>query len=259
MQEFHSSINLWPSTERPNLITLEGGSPLVWTMLHPTAKFSRCLTYSWKGHLDNFVPWESAHTNGVERPPLISYARWNIRRSKDLQQPSEGVDKTVGSFYGCHESVATPTQQCWQDLQQQEKPQLFAQLNTSPSSPRGISQHQVASKSKNRVPKSTLDFTASVDMSSSHQFHSMHNQSAKAAATGHHLGAQQSGSSGFTVPPLFPLTEGYQSWNHHRVFSQEPSVKSQKSCYRRTTAIIQRLWDTAWDLTTHRNVKITAF
>jgi len=66
MQEYHSSINLWPSTKWPNLIRLEGGSPLVWTMLHPPATVARCLTYSWNGHLDNFVPWESNQTNGTE-------------------------------------------------------------------------------------------------------------------------------------------------------------------------------------------------
>jgi len=33
------------------------------------------------------------------------------------------------------------------------------------------------------------------------------------------------------------------------------NVKTRKSCYRWTTTVIQQAWNTAWDLTTHRNVE----
>jgi len=224
MQEYHSSINLWPSTKWPNLIRLEGGSPLVWTMLHPPATVARCLTYSWNGHLDNFVPWESNHTNGMERTPLISYARWNIQRSHDLPSPSHGVDESFGSSYGNHESVATFIQQPWQDLQQQEKLQNFVQPIISPRIPQGISQSQVAQKPNVSAP--TLNSTTLAEFSTSHQLPSTYHQSAMAAAIVYCLGAQQSGSSEFAVPPVFLFTKGYQPWNYHRVLSQEPPVKS---------------------------------
>ena len=174
-----------------------------------------------------------------------------------MPSPSHGVDKSFGSSYGNHESVATVIQQPWQDLQQQETPQNLVQPIISPCSPQGISQSQAARKPNDSAP--ILNPTALAEFSTSHQLSSTRHQSAMAAAIVYSLGAQQSGSSGFAVPPVFLFTEGYQPWNYHRVLSQEPPVKSQKSCYHRTTAIIQRLWDTAWDLTTHRNVEIAAF
>jgi len=44
---------------------------------------------------------------------------------------------------------------------------------------------------------------------------------------------------------------------HHPRPSQIQVAKSRKSCCRWTKAIIQQIWDTAWDLTTHRNVEDT--
>jgi len=76
MRGFYSNITLWPSMERHHPTQIEGGSPLMWTMLHPPAAVAWLLTYSWKGHLDNYLPW--ANSNNVVQPPLISYARWNI-------------------------------------------------------------------------------------------------------------------------------------------------------------------------------------
>jgi len=84
-------------------------------------------------------------------------------------------------------------------------------------------------KVKRRKPNDSapiLNPTALAEFSTSHQLSSTCHQSATAAAIVYSLGAQQSGSSGFAVPPVFLFTEGYQPWNYHRVLSQEPPVKS---------------------------------
>jgi len=189
MRRFYLSINLWPSTERQNPI-LEGGSPLVWTMLHPPKIVERCLTYSWKGHLDNFLPWAC-----TEQMPLISYAKWNIQQCPDGLLPLNDANK----------SAVKPTPQSTPDRQQLKKQQMFT---------------------------------------------------ATAAGPEYQLPAQQSSSSGFAEPPPLQSPAGYQHWKYHRPSDQAQQVKSRKSCSRWTTAIIQCLWNTAWDLLTHRNVEI---
>jgi len=87
----YSSLLLWPAQD-PTQMT--GGSPIIWTMLHPPSVATRRLqTYAWNGHMENFMPWTIGQTDGAEvRPPLLSYARWNIRRNTDFNST---IDKTT--------------------------------------------------------------------------------------------------------------------------------------------------------------------
>jgi len=243
MREYYLSTNLWPSTERHNPTMLEGGSPLVWTMLYPPATVARCLTYSWTGHLDNFLPWANDQSKRVTRPPLISYARWNIRRSQDSSPlPPDEANNPLGPFYRSHASVAKATPQHTQELQQPETSHMFVTPIGNPMSPRGISPRQMTQKHHVSAIAST---------SEPHCSSLIRNN--MAAAMGYCL---QSNNPDFEAPPLRQFLEGDRHWNYHRPSRQAQPVKSQKSCSRWTTAIIQRLWDTAWDLVTHRNVEI---
>jgi len=63
---------------------------------------------------------------------------------------------------------------------------------------------------------------------------------------------QQSCKTGSAAP--FATPPAPQHWSSPRLHPA-PVVKSQKSCFWWTRAIIQRKWDTAWDLTTHWNVE----
>ncbi len=81
MRAFYSGIHLWLTDAQKSLIGMEGDSPLIWTVLHPPAAFGRLQTYAWAGHLDNYMPWSPDQTSSVERPPIVSYAHWNIRKS----------------------------------------------------------------------------------------------------------------------------------------------------------------------------------
>jgi len=49
-----------------------------------------------------------------------------------------------------------------------------------------------------------------------------------------------------------------QHWSNPHI-CPEQVVKSQKSCFCWTRAIIKQLWDTAWDLITHQNVESGLF
>jgi len=81
MRAFYSGIHLWPTDAQKSKIGMEGGSPLIWTVLRPPAAFEWLQTYAWAGHLDNYMPWSPDQTSSVEQPPIVSYAHWNIRES----------------------------------------------------------------------------------------------------------------------------------------------------------------------------------
>jgi len=68
---------------------------------------------------------------------------------------------------------------------------------------------------------------------------------------------QQFDDSGPAAPQV-TSTAPWRHWSSQRLHPV-PVVKSRKSCSRWTTALIQRQWDTAWDLTTHRNVESFRF
>jgi len=74
MQKFHSSIQQWPATVQPNSTWTAGGSPLVWTMLYPPLDIAWLQTYTWAGHLDNFMPWTTSNLDCDTWPPLILHA-----------------------------------------------------------------------------------------------------------------------------------------------------------------------------------------
>ncbi len=79
MREFHLSTLLWPSQERQGQTKMEGNSPLIWTVLYPPLAEALCQTYTWNGHLDNYMPWNVKQTGGMQiRPPIILHAQWNI-------------------------------------------------------------------------------------------------------------------------------------------------------------------------------------
>jgi len=78
---FHSSTLLWPSREWNSQTRMEGGLPLIWTMVHPPSAEAWLQTYAWNGHLENYMPWRIGHTEVTARPPIVLHAKWNIWKS----------------------------------------------------------------------------------------------------------------------------------------------------------------------------------
>jgi len=62
MCTFHSSTLLWPSKEWKSQTWMEGGSPLIWTMLYPPPTEGQLQTYMWTGYLENYMPWKIGQT-----------------------------------------------------------------------------------------------------------------------------------------------------------------------------------------------------
>jgi len=110
MQAFHLSSHLWPALVRPNPAGKERHSPLVWTMLYPPLDTARLQTYTWDGHLDNFMPWTASTSDCSTRPPLISHAQWNLQKGSNSQQPRSTETESKGP-YPLQQSLATPPHQ----------------------------------------------------------------------------------------------------------------------------------------------------
>jgi len=73
-----------------------------------------------------------------------------------------------------------------------------------------------------------------------------------AALTAYLLLVQQSSNTEPATQQLLPTPP--RQWRNPGISRVQVGM-SWKSCLRRTMAIIQRRWDMAWDLTTHRNVE----
>jgi len=69
---------------------------------------------------------------------------------------------------------------------------------------------------------------------------------------------QQSSSHGNVTTPITEIPIRLRYGNYQWSLFWVQSMKSQKSCSHWITIIIQQLWDTTWDLTTHWNVEIIA-
>jgi len=288
MRAFHSSKILWPAMESHNSTWIDGDSPIIWTMLHP-ADDERLSTYAWNGHLDNFMPWSQGQPeSATTRPMLISYARWNIRRGLDLpamkssalqqhQIPKKSMASTKGLTFeqkrkipfcsSAQSKVATISNNLW------TRPKTDSVNNMSKLNPgaptrgtrslRGSPAVQKDAQAKRRLYSNQENF-ASVAMSMPDsklpaELTALHRAVPTStivvmAAIMEYLLLSQSFNPGSTASTL--LSAGYRYWNHHRPPSQAQLGKSQTSYFRWITAIIQQAWDTAWDLTTYRNVEI---
>jgi len=291
MLAFHSSNHLWPAMEPHNSTWIEGDSPIIWTMLHPPADDGRLPTYAWNGHLDNFMPWSQGQTESVmTRPMLISYARWNIRRGLDLpamkssalqqhQIPKKSMASTKGLTFeqkrkipfcsSAQSKVATISNNLW------TRPKTDSVDNMSKLNPGAPTRGTRSLRGSPAVQKDaqatrglylnrTQENFASVAMSMPDsklpaELTALHRAVPTStivvmAAILEYLLLSQSFNPGSTASTL--LSAGYRYWNHHRPPSQAQLGKSQTSYFRWITAIIQQAWDTAWDLTTYRNVEI---
>jgi len=221
MQAFYSSMSLWPSKEQHNSSELEGGSPLLWTMLHPPMAETRVKTYAWDGHLDNFMPWKACQTDGATvRPPLISYARWNIRRGTEISMSPVCADNLPGFSHGYHETPETPNKHLSPVDQEYERPQTTNAPNSL---------------------NSTTSIQASILLSS-------------LVAVVVFLLAPLPGDLKFAATLSQTASTRANKWRNQRPLPVVKPAKTRKSCYRWLVAIIQRLWNTAWDLLAHRNV-----
>jgi len=196
------------------------------------------------------MPWSPNQTSAVERPSIISYGHWNIRKSclptmrektaQDsrthqvmlvpslatplLDLPQHGMCKT------CHPSARTPPTQ---------QPMLDHEANGQ------LSKKPLGSfmEAPNPFPPARPHFS--------------HPINPVLMATMVYLFLAQRLSylehmEPYTIPPLC------STWNYvHQ--GQAFAMKFRKSSLRWTRAIIQQLWNIAWDLLAHQNEENTEF
>jgi len=192
------------------------------------------------------MPWKLGQTGGTHgRPPIISHARWNIRRSTVLCSPTNNHHDTPAQtiphssleFQQCEMPKTTglgltapPTQQLDLELQPNE--------STLKISPGFISYAPILTSSALPPTPQLMAVTGTGSM--------------LMAILIYLFMVQQSSTTGPAAPLATPPAPRHQNSPRQHTTSV---VKSQKSCYRWTGAIIQRRWDTAWDLTAHWNVE----
>jgi len=207
---------------------VEGGSPLVWTTLYPPLETARLQTYAWDGHLSNFMPWTARETDLATRPPLISHAMWNFeKKATSLPSPTSTEISEDGS-------------QC-QSQYLVSHPQQFA-LATQLYGGKKLEGPNLAVHKPNLIPRTSMTFPKW--MTSTRLI------LARMVILISILYIWQSNtrsSKKFITSPVNRKLRHPQSSAH--------VVKSWKSCFCWMTEIIKRLWDTAWDLITHRNVE----
>jgi len=232
MRVFHSRKLLWPTMERTGQTQVAGGSPLTWTTLYPPLTDVRLETYAWNGHLANYMPW----TIGPEiaRPPIISHARWNIRRSTSPLA-------TANSPGGTHNHPVTPENPI---LQPPGDSQLYAKSGTpklsakaqSTQQPAHIQSHGLTSKQKSSFARPILHPTAPAPLPKPQPPAPTRHGSVLFAIMIYILLVQHSSTTGPAAQLSNPTAIRHWSYSCVR---PSPVVQTQKSCSRRTMAIIQ--------------------
>jgi len=250
MRAFHSSILLWPFEEWKCKNWMEGDSPLIWTMLHSPSAEVRLQTYTWTGHLENYMPWSDGQTDATVRPSIVSQARWNIRKSTI---PQARVNPSQGPMHTNQAIPEKSTSMSPLDSQQFSIPKipgpLFRALPTQQLAPdlkrKGLLPKNPPSSAA-RVPNTTLPST----VPSSHLIGCKSTSLVLMAIRIYLFLVQQPSKPGPAAPhTMTPVLQHWSNSHPHQVCM----MKIQQSGFRWTVAIIQRLWNTAWDLIAHRN------
>jgi len=250
MRAFHSSILLWLFEEWKRKNRTEGDSPLIWTMLHSPSVEAKLQTYAWTGHLKNYMPWSNGQTDTTVRPPIVSHTRWNIRKSTI---PQARVNPSQGPMHTNQAIPEKSTSMSPLDSQQFSTPKipgpLVRALPTQQLAPnlkrKGVLPKNPPSSAA-RVPNTTLPST----VPSSHSIGCKSTSLVLMAIRIYLFLVQQPSKPGPAAPHT--TTPVLQHWNNSHPH-QVRMMKIQQSGFRWTVAIIQRLWNTAWDLIAHRN------
>jgi len=228
MQSFYLSQPQWPTADQKITLGIEGGSPLVWTMLSPTLATAQLQTYAWDGYLANLMPWTSSPTDCVKvRPPLLSHARWNIRHDSDSTKPLPGADSSINSALNHPAALENPTLLVTNNSQQQGWPKVLAPATDGPST---YAQSQLQTN-PNLEPTT---YSTLVAMLFPHTAHPI------------------------CGPSLNTTNKTWQTPSTDLYYVPPTAHMLEKFCITNlwwTIALLHLHWNTAWDLTTHWNVE----
>jgi len=232
MRLFFSSQPKWPTADQQTSEGSDGGSPLVWTTLSPISASARLQTYAWDGHLANLLPWTSGQPDSTRvRPPLISYALWNIRRDEEVPTTSTSADKQK-STDSVPKSQENPTPSPIKAPKQHARPKVFVPVTES--------QQVETSKKAQCQPRPICIMGKTI-------------YSIMVALLFPIRTGNPQGPGIDTQHETSPPAQGTHQYNPLPTVLK-PDM-SHISNHRRTIALLQLHWNTAWDLMTHRNVE----
>jgi len=171
------------------------------------------------------MPWMTCTQECNTRPSLVSQAMWNTRQKSTASILLNGFASSPGSSLHVPQSLP------------QHNPQ-------TPPKPNGVT------RGKPSGPVSSA--TNSTQSSTTQSIGPMFTRFILAVIWIYLWSISPSGATKAEAQHFSSPVIGYR---RNPQPSQIHVALSRKSCLRRTKAIIQRLWDTAWDLLTHRNVE----
>jgi len=155
---------------------------------------------------------------------------WNLRQESNASRPLHGIEHADAHLHRPSGTLATATQQQVRELPHDGSIQEMSPGHAQPTS--------------KSFPLAPVPYHNSLaPMGTSFIW---------AAMMIYLFLAQLSSHKGSATP--YTQSSLTLQWTNPQV-SQGQVVKSRKLCSRWTTAIIQQLWDTAWDLLTHHNVE----
>jgi len=274
MRAFHSSNPVWPAQERLGSTPVQGGSPLLWTTLIPSPVNQRLQTYAWNGHLENFLPWSEGQEGATERPAIISQAHWNSRSltlSLTMGNSPQGSTNAYRGQSAAPQSAGSSPKYATSCTSEPLAEAPLSQQPTPAWHPDAIKE----TKLPDLIGRPPLDIRQSEESKTwlSDRTAAATNQVKSAPPPRNPLKSLRKHSVLMAIVIYLLLVHGS---SHPEPMAPQPNlpvhwygnywryrlasvIQTRKSCCRRTTVIIQRMWDTAWDLLAHRNVDSCSF
>jgi len=279
---FLSATEVQPDFEQD--FGIDCGSPLIWTMLHPASDTWRP-TYAWNQPLAEYMPMTACPLL-QSKPELISLALWNNRRHFDPS--AEDIPRTTrrGNMKASdldRQNEPTGTHLGRITIVPKQLQHKIASTPVQLKSP----ENGIPGKSECDGLKVTTTWTqptenpiaqlaVSREAPSSHyaqpQSNQLHDLRSASPCQPH---PYQSKAVGDVPSPLAMVvflivsspgglklvalllkmaSARFKQWYNKCPLPEVKPVKTRTSCNRWIAAIIQRLWNTAWDLLAHRNV-----
>jgi len=248
MQDHYASTLKWKLNNEPT--TPEHGSPLIWTMLHPSADTWN-QTYTWYQPLDEYMPWTACQILST-KPILISCAMWNMQRQLDLATAT--VTKTwpillLHVIKQEKQLAPLATRQCPRAPTRQRC--LVIKLAKGDVTTPTALQNSPSYGSSAHFTSPTMTVEPRFSVAPSTTIYSV--------IADFLFPYQPSTHGGPRIDTQNPIPLNAQSphWTQHHPWSaRKTPIMAQKSYLRWIASIIQLQWNMAWDLLTHWNVEL---
>jgi len=193
--------------------------------------------------------------NNTVQPSLISYAGWNIWQSPNQSSLQNGVNNKYCSLYGYHELAVQPIPQPLLELQQQQKPKTIVQPTKSQQANQLCIDSQICLTPSQdwKLRSAALPQQPSSLMLSDPTHATFSSTMADIVLQ---FLIQNPGDPWLTVPFQTDHSSDTTPNHHQQPVNNYRPIKTQAPGYHWTTAIIQKLWNMAWDILAHQKIRL---